>query len=388
MTERRRDARVGPEQLLALIDNTSAVIYMRDLEGRYMLINEEYERLFDVRREDILGLTDHDIFPVEIADDFRNNDLIAAESGGPVQFEEIAPADDGPHTYLTIKFPLLDADGAPYAVCGISTDITIRKRAEQEIKMFNVRLERRVMERTAELEASTKELDAFAYSVSHDLRAPLRSLHGFSQLLLEDYSGQLDETGVAHLRRLQVNATLMAQLLDDLLRLSRTTRVELRRQSIDLTSMAESILEDMAANEPHRNVQVSVAPDLHDDGDLHLVRLALQNLIANAWKFTERQPVAEIAVGSVMQGAHPVFFVRDNGAGFDPRFASKLFEPFQRLHSASDFEGSGIGLAIVQRVFLRHGGNIWAESEPGQGATFFFTMTGSVPPQSRGKYAD
>jgi PAS domain S-box-containing protein len=373
----RRDARVGPEQLLALIDNTSAVIYMRDLDGRYMLINEEYERLFSVKREEIIGMTDHDIFPAELADEFRRNDLAAAKSGGPVQFEEIAPGEDGPHTYLTIKFPLLGPDGEPYAVCGISTDITDRKHAEQEVKMFNVKLERRVMERTAELEASTKELDAFAYSVSHDLRAPLRSLHGFSQVLLEDYSDQLDETGVGHLRRLQVNATLMAQLLDDLLRLSRTTRVELRRQSIDLTSMSEAILADLAANEPERHVKVSVEPKLREDGDLHLVRLALQNLIANAWKFTAHREEAEITIGSVVQGTQRAFFVRDDGAGFDPRFQNKLFEPFQRLHSAADFEGSGIGLAIVQRVILRHGGVIWAESALGEGATFFFTLAAS-----------
>jgi PAS domain S-box-containing protein len=376
MEHRRRDARVGPEQLLALIDNTSAVIYMRDLQGRYMLINEEYERLFNVSREDIIGLKDHDLFPAEMADEFLANDKVAAKSGGPVQFEEIAPGSDGPHTYLTIKFPLIGSDGEAYAVCGISTDITDRKRAEQEVRLFNVKLEQRVRERTAELEASTKELDAFAYSVSHDLRAPLRSLHGFSQLLLEDYSDLLDDTGISHLRRLQVNATLMAQLLDDLLRLSRTTRVELRRQSIDLTAMAESILQDLAAEEPERSVKLVVEPELHGVGDLHLVRLAMQNLIANAWKFTGGKSVAEITIGSILHDSQPVFFVRDNGAGFDPRFANKLFEPFQRLHSASDFEGSGIGLAIVQRVVLRHGGTIWAESAPDEGATFFFSLTG------------
>jgi PAS domain S-box-containing protein len=388
-----RDVRVGPEQLLALIDNTSSVIYMRDLDGRYMLINEEYERLFNLKREEIIGLTDHDLFPPAVADHFRANDLVAAQSGGPVQFEEVAPGEDGPHTYLTVKFPILDQSGQAYAIAGISTDITDRKRAEQEVQELNAQLEQRVRERTAELEASTKELDAFAYSVSHDLRAPLRSLHGFSQLLLEDYSDKLDEAGVAHLRRLQVNATLMAQLLDDLLRLSRTTRVELRRQSIDLTAMAESILRDLATDEPDRQVQASVEPSLRGVGDLHLIRLALQNLIANAWKFTALRETAEITVGSMMHGSQRVFFVRDNGAGFDSRYEGKLFEPFQRLHSATDFEGSGIGLAIVQRVVVRHGGSVWAESTPGQGATFFFTMTSFVPvpvpvPEPRGADAD
>ncbi len=168
--------KVGHEQLMALIDHTSAVIYMRDVEGRYLLVNREYERLFKLRREDIVGLTDHDLFPGPIADAFRANDRQAFARGVPVQVEEEAPADDGMHTYITVKFPLADQRGRSYAVCGISTDITERKQAEEEVRRLNEELEMRVRQRTAELEASTRELDAFAYSVSHDLRAPLRSL--------------------------------------------------------------------------------------------------------------------------------------------------------------------------------------------------------------------
>ena len=182
---------VGHAQLMALIDHTSAVIYMRDADGRYLLVNREYERLFRLRREDIVGLTDHDLFPTPIADAFRANDRAAIARGEPVQVEEQAPGDDGLHTYVTVKFPLADDAGKPYAVCGISTDITERKRAEEEVRRLNDELETRVRQRTAELEASTRELDAFAYSVSHDLRAPLRSLEGFSQALLEDYRAEL-----------------------------------------------------------------------------------------------------------------------------------------------------------------------------------------------------
>ena len=369
-----RDIRVGTDQLLALVDHTSAVIYMRDLGGRYMLVNRQYERLFQVRREEIIGLTDHDLFPAEVADEFFANDQQAARSTGPVQMEEAVPGDDGPHTYITVKFPLFDEAGQAYAVCGISTDITDRKRAEEKVVQLNADLERRVLERTAELEASTRELDAFAYSVSHDLRAPLRSLSGFSQLLLEDYGTQLDETGVAYLNRLQENSARMARLIDDLLSLSRTTRLELRRQPMDLGELAGQIVRELEEGDPARKVATAIGESLVAVGDPHLMRLALYNLISNAWKFTAQKPDASIEMGYSDSGPDRVFFIRDNGAGFDPRFSGKLFQPFQRLHSPTEFEGSGIGLAIVQRVIERHGGSIWAESIPQHGATFFFTV--------------
>jgi PAS domain S-box-containing protein len=371
------DGRVGYDQLLALIDNTSAVIYMRDLDGRYMLVNREYERLFDVRREVIVGLTDHDLFPVEIADEVRANDRRAAERGIPVQMEEVAPRDDGPHTYVTVKFPLVDTDGKAYAVAGISTDITDRKRAEEQVHRLNSELERRVRERTAELEASTQELDAFAYSVSHDLRAPLRSLDGFSQVLLEDYADNLDDTGKEYLRRLQANVSRMARMIDDLLDLSRTTRAELRREPVDVTGLTQELVGDLRDSEPHRSVDLNVADNLIVTGDPHLIRLVLQNLLANAWKFTGKRDAATIEVGSERLGDELTFFVRDNGAGFDMRYAAKLFDPFQRLHTTIEFDGSGVGLAIVHRIIRRHGGRIWAHGEPDKGATFFFTMTPS-----------
>ena len=372
------DSRVGRDQLVALLDHTSAVIYMRDLDGRYMLINGEYERLFSVRREEVVGLTDHDLFPAAVADEFRANDLQAARAGGPVQMEETVPNDDGLRTYLTVKFPLLNDAGEAYAVCGISTDITDRKRAEQAVADLNADLERRVDERTAELRASTRELDAFAYSVSHDLRAPLRSLSGFSQLLLDDYADQLDETGISHLHRLQANASRMAQLIEDLLRLSQTTRAELRRQRVDLSELASLILQEFQLAEPERTVEIIIDPRMTAVGDWHLLRIALYNIIANAWKFSAKEPAARIELGRAPATSGPVFFVRDNGAGFDQRYAQKLFEPFQRLHSTNDFNGSGIGLAIAHRVISRHGGSIWAESAPDLGATFFFTLDSRV----------
>lgn len=364
---------VSPEQLIALLDHTSAVIYMRGLDGRYLLVNREYERLFRVRRESIVGLTDHDLFPAEVADAFRSNDLAAIAEGSPVRLEETAPGDDGPRTYITVKFPLMDSEHRPYAICGISTDITERKRAEEEVRRLNEELEERVRQRTAELEASTRELDAFAYSVSHDLRAPLRSLAGFSEVLLDDYADGIDDVGRGYLSRIEANAARMARMIDDLLDLSRATRVELRREQVDLSAVACDVIGELRDADPDRQVQVAVADGLTTSGDPHLIRLILINLLSNAWKFTARRLPAVIEVDAIGHDRQ-VFAIRDNGAGFDMRYAAKLFDPFQRLHSNSDFEGTGIGLAIVQRIVQRHGGRIWAKSEIDHGTSFYFTL--------------
>ena len=370
------EATASHNQLQKLIDNTESNIYMKRVDnGRYLLVNREWERLFGVSRDRVINLTDHGVFPAELADQLRENDLRVAAEGKSVQYEETADGVDGERTYISVKFPVYDSAGEPYAVCGISTDITERKRAEDEIRRLNASLETRVLQRTAELEASNKELDAFAYSVSHDLRAPLRSLDGFSDALLEDYADVLDDVGKDYLNRLQRNVGRMGRMIDDLLSLSRATRADLERRKVDLTALSQDVMTELRAADPDRQVTLVVPDGLVAEADPHLLRLALQNLMANAWKFTGKRADAEIEVGRTVRAGERFFFVRDNGVGFDMAYAGKLFDAFQRLHTTAEFQGTGIGLAIVARVIRRHGGRICAEAEVDRGATFYFNLT-------------
>ena len=249
------------------------------------------------------------------------------------------------------------------------------ERRDSEIRALNEGLERRVTERTAELEVVNRDLESFSYSVSHDLRAPLRSIDGFSQALLEDYVDTLDEQGKDYLQRVRASAQGMGYLIDDLLALSRVTRSEMRRETVSLSALAEAVMDEVRRAEPQRRVEVAIQPGLQAVGDLQLLRIVLANLLSNAWKFTGRQPQPRIEFGAMRNAdGAPTYFVRDNGVGFDMAYADKLFGPFQRLHSLSEFPGTGIGLATVQRIVHRHGGQVGAEGVPGQGATFSFTL--------------
>ena len=226
----------------------------------------------------------------------------------------------------------------------------------------------------AQLEAANRELEAFCYSVSHDLRAPLRGIDGFSQALLEDYSQNLDQIGKQHLERVRAAAQRMSALIDDLLDLSRITRAEIQREQIDLSEMALAVAQELSQHDPARKVEFAIAPDLEAEGDPGLLHAVLENLLGNGWKFTSRRPAARIEFGRIQANGESVFFVRDNGAGFDPAYAQRLFGAFQRLHATAEFPGTGVGLASVQRIIHRHGGRLWAEGAVNEGATFFFTL--------------
>jgi signal transduction histidine kinase len=251
--------------------------------------------------------------------------------------------------------------------------------SEADVRRLNAGLTQRVRERTAQLEAVVKELESFSYSVSHDLRAPLRAIDGFASALEEDYADRLDDEGRDYLRRIRHGALRMADLIDDLLKLSRVSRSELTSQPVDLSGLAREILDRLAEAEPLRAVATAVQPGLGAQGDPGLLRAALENLLGNAWKYSSKQAQARIEFGAGEQAGETVYFVRDNGIGFDMAHAGKLFGPFQRLHHQNEFEGSGIGLATVRRIIQRHGGRIWAESMPGQGATFYFTLGDATP---------
>jgi light-regulated signal transduction histidine kinase (bacteriophytochrome) len=270
---------------------------------------------------------------------------------------------------------LVKAEAARRTLLSVVED---QKRAERKVRQLNADLEQRVSERTASLAAANKELEAFSYSVSHDLRAPLRSIDGFSRILQEDYAAQLDHEAQNSLTRVRAAAQRMAQLIDDLLRLSRVTRSELQTVAVDLTALAGEAVATLHPAGSVRPVRWTIAPGLAAEGDPRLLRIVLDNLLGNAWKFTGPQPEAHIEFGQAATERGPAFFVRDNGAGFDMAYAGKLFGAFQRMHTMAEFPGTGIGLATVQRIIHRHGGHVWAESAVGQGATFYFTLGGST----------
>ena len=249
-----------------------------------------------------------------------------------------------------------------------------RARAEAKLQRLNRDLEARVSQRTAQMEAANKELEAFAYSVSHDLRAPLRGIDGFSQALMEDYGDKLDEEGRHYLSRVRAGTQRMGLLIDDLLRLSRVSRAQMDRGPVDLTAAAKAVISELRQQDPARQVSAKVQEGLKTTGDGHLLKIALDNLIGNAWKYSGKAEAARIEVGTAEADGVHAFFVKDNGAGFDMAYAHKLFGVFQRLHSAEEFPGTGIGLATVARIIHRHGGRIWAKGEPGKGATFYFTL--------------
>lgn len=358
--------------LKSLMDNVPVDIYFKDRESRFFRNNQAHARRLGLGDpKEAVGKTDFDFFGHEHAAQARADELEVMASGQPVQKEELENWPDGRVSYvLTAKLPWRDEHGNIVGTFGISHDITERKQAEQSIQRLNRELEHRAVQ----LEEANKELASFSYSVSHDLRAPLRGIDGFSQALEEDFADKLDEVGRNYLARVRVATRRMAELIDDLLKLSQIARAEVQRRPVDLCALARAVSEELQKQEPHRSGIWEIADGLTAEGDPRLLRIALENLLGNAWKFTGKHPAPRIEVGRVQREQESIFFVRDNGAGFDMAHAAKLFGAFQRLHSQAEFEGTGIGLATVQRIVRRHGGRIWAEGEVDKGATIYFTL--------------
>jgi signal transduction histidine kinase len=302
-------------------------------------------------------------------------ETIRDEHDVPVVFLTAHADDDTLHraTHSDASAYLVKPFKAPDLRCVI--EIALHKHAAELRLRENERwLEQTLQQRTAALEATNRELEAFNYSVAHDLRAPLRGIDSFSQLLIERYSHRLDNEGLAYLNRVRASASRMSQLIDALLSLAQVGRSQLQQLDLDFSQLVQSVRNELAAANPDRNVPMIIAPGMRAYADPRLLRIVVANLLENAWKFTARRQRPAVEVGPVQNTALPTYYVRDNGAGFDPAYASRLFGAFQRLHPDREFPGTGIGLAIVQRVIARHGGTVWADSRPDQGATFYFTL--------------
>jgi PAS domain S-box-containing protein len=367
------------QKLVSLIENSSDFIALASMTGKVFYVNEAGKQLVELDNNDEVKTTlVLDYLMEENRSDYLEKIVPFVMKNGRWEGEYCFRNFKTNQPIVVHHNCFLIADSRtdePIAIATVTRDITERKRAEQEIRELNQNLERRVAERTAELEAINQELESFSYSVSHDLRAPLRGIDGFSQALLDRYADQLDEKGKHYLRRIRTGTQRMGELIDDLLKLSRVTRCEMQRTQVDLSALAREIAAELQRTQSERQVEWAIAPGLVAHGDGRLLRIVLENLLNNSWKFTSARMLTRIEFDILLQkNATNVYVVKDNGAGFDMAYANKLFGAFQRLHSQAQFPGTGIGLATVQRIIHRHGGRVWAEAAVEQGATFYFTL--------------
>lgn len=352
---------------------SDALFLVEDKSGRLLQANRAATNLYGYSHDEFMQMENGDLNDGAESPQ-PNQDRPAQETGSilsiPLRWHR---KKDGTRFPVEITSNLFLQNGRSVRISAVR-DITLRKQAEEKIRKMNDELEQRVAERTAQLQAVIKELEAYSYSISHDLRAPLRGIDGWSMALLEDYGAQLDEQARAYLRRVRAETQRMGRLIDDVLQLSRLSRVEMKRARLNLSDMARVVFSQLKGSSADRKVELIVEDGLEVFADRNLMESMLTHLLGNALKFTSQVETARIELGKMDRENRPVYYVRDNGAGFDMAYAGKLFGAFQRMHQATEFPGNGIGLAIVQRIILRHGGAIWAEAAVNRGATFYFTL--------------
>jgi PAS domain S-box-containing protein len=381
ITERMQAERLlheRQEQLSLFIEHSPAALAMFDRDMRYLAVSRRWLVDYGITGESVLGRSHYEIFP-NIPERWKEIHRRCLTGVIERREEDLFVQSDG--TTRWIRWEIRPWHTLGEGVGGIvifSEDITERKRAEENIRELNQTLEQRVVERTAQLAAANQELEAFSYSVSHDLRAPLRAVDGFSQAVLEDYGPQLPEEGRRYLHTIRDGAQRMGALIDDLLAFSRMSRQPVNAQPVEMGRLAQSVVEELQREHRGRAVEVRVGELPPCQGDAALLKQVWVNLLSNAFKYTRQRDPAVIEIGCERKGGETVYFVRDNGTGFDMQYAHKLFGVFQRLHRVEDYEGTGVGLAIVQRVVHRHGGRVWAEAAVERGATFYFTLKGET----------